>query len=178
MIDIQTLREAVAYNPETGELTWKERPESHFASNIIFRRWNTRYAGTKAFTATNRGGYHHGSVNKVTLYAHRVAFALRHGRWPSEQIDHVNGDRTDNRAENLREVSNSENHRNRPARKDMDSDAVFGVSRSANGTRWKVQIGAGKNKYLGTFDTKAEAIAARKAAEKRLGFHENHGRAA
>lgn len=178
MIDIEALHEAVHYNPDTGVLTWCERPESHFGSLSAHKRWNTRYAGRRAFAAKNRGGYLHGSFNKVSVYAHRVAFALYHGSWPFEQIDHINGDRADNRAVNLREVTNRENHRNRPARKDMSSEDVFGVRRSPCGKRWRAQIKGVKNTHLGTFASKADAIAARKAAERKYGYHANHGRAA
>ncbi len=97
---------------------------------------------------------------------------------PSGEIDHINGDRTDNRICNLRDVTSAGNSCNR-RRQDRNTSGVTGVAWDKRASRWQARIGLnGKQKYLGYFDSLDEAVAARKAAELELGFHPNHGRAA
>jgi hypothetical protein len=96
----------------TGELRWKPRPVELFADERACKMWNTRFAGKRALTTISFYGYPHGALfNRGTL-AHRVIWALAHGRWPEGQIDHINGNRADNRLCNLREVKPSDNQRN------------------------------------------------------------------
>jgi len=98
------------------------------------------------------------------------------GAWPPDQIDHVNGVRTDNRIENLRSVTHAENGRNQAIPRNNTS-GVMGVARRTRGKKWHAQIKVGgKQIHLGSFDDKDEAIAARAAADIEHGFHENHGR--
>lgn len=105
-----------------------------------------------------------GKVHK----AHRVAFYLMMGRWPTE-IDHVNRVRHDNRWCNLREVTHKENQRNRkPGRKQ-------GVRQLESG-KWKASIGGSKNrKHLGMFDTREQALEARHEAEWALNYYATKG---
>nr|WP_175479900.1 HNH endonuclease signature motif containing protein [Paracoccus homiensis] len=109
------------------------------------------------------------------MQAHRVAWAVIHGRWPNGEIDHINGDRSDNRLANLREVTKRENHRNMAIRSDNTS-GVTGVYWAREKGKWAAYIKADKMVALGRYDTFAEAVAARRAAEKVLGYHPNHGR--
>lgn len=96
-------------------------------------------------------------------YTHRVVLALANGRWPAQHTDHINGDRTDFRLQNLREATASENHYNSKAR-----TAIRGVCYRRPGV-WIAQISANRRNYwLGTFSSQAAAAAARQAAEKRL----------
>ncbi len=91
-------------------------------------------------------------------------------------IDHINGDRGDNRISNLRVVTSTENNRNKAINKNNTS-GVTGVTWSKSRRKWIAQIHIGKiGKALGGFDRVEDAIAARKNAETRYGFHENHGR--
>lgn len=98
----------------------------------------------------------------------------RNGYWPELQIDHINGDVTDNRISNLREVSASVNGQNCKRRHD-NTTGVTGVSRTKNSFRAEICV-AGKRHRLGQFRSIEQAIAARKLAEREMGFHENHGR--
>jgi len=162
------------YEAETGKLFWLQRPRIFFKSDREWRRWNTRYAGKEAFSP-NTQGYLDGMIFRTMYRAHHVAWALHYGEWPELQIDHINGDRADNRIVNLREVTRSENCRNTRLRSNNTS-GVMGVSR--HGKRWRAYIHAdGRIVHLGVFATVEEAKAARKAAEAEHGYHANHGRA-
>jgi len=103
-------------------------------------------------------------------------WALAYRAWPSKQIDHINGNRTDNSLQNLRLVSNSDNHKNQKM-PSTNTSGIVGVRVDKRTGAWVSDIfDAGKRIYVGTFSTKEEAVAARKEAERRLGYHANHGR--
>ena len=172
------LRNLLAYDPDTGGLTWLPRDAEMVASGKPSEaiRWNSRYAGRPAFTALMNGGYLCGAVYKISLQAHVAAWVIHTGQWPDGEIDHINGDRRDNRISNLRCVSPAENKRNR-ALSASSTSGVMGVSYNARDSRWAAYIGAeGKLINLGTFRRKDDAIAARQAAVAEYGFHKNHGR--
>lgn len=167
--DIDTLHQLLRYEPETGKLFWKERDD-------VRPGWNTRWAGKEAFTAVDGHGYKMGRISYTIFRAHRVIMAMANGEWPTEEVDHINGVRDDNRLSNLRLVSRSENARNLRRPSDNTSGHV-GVSWHKASRKWRASIKTnGEQKYLGIFTKKADAIAARNAAEAELGFHRNHGR--
>lgn len=166
---IKKLQEALDYMPDTGALVWKIRPLHHFKNLTSQKKWNTRYAGKVAGTFDHEG-YVLVGVGGVLMKAHRVVWAISHGSWPSGCIDHINHDRADNRLENLRVVSRSENNRNMAAR-----SAHPGVRWRARTSKWLASIRAnGKQVHIGSFATLEEAIAAWERAKDRLGFHPNH----
>lgn len=113
MIEAGQLRELLRYDPSTGELSWRRRPDGLFPSAHAAKIWNANFAEGPAFTTKNRGGYFKGMVFRKTYSAHRVIWALVTGSWPSKEIDHINGDRGDNRWANLREATKRENGLNR-----------------------------------------------------------------
>lgn len=165
----EVLRELLDYDPYAGTFRWKER------SDDPFNRWNIRFSGRLALTAIC-GGYRRGKVGGVAHYAHRVAWAIHFGSWPPQQIDHINGDRGDNRIANLRVVDDLENSRNQQLSKRNKAGAP-GLAWIPRWQRWQVCIGVeGKNIYVGGFPSIEEAVAARRAAEREYGFHPNHGR--
>lgn len=110
-------------------------------------------------------------ICKKYYLVHRIIWLYVHGYWP-DKIDHINRDGTDNRIENLRNVSNSENQRNRGLFK-RNKSGISGVHRISGSDRLYVYIG--EREYLGSFDDFFEACCARKSAERRCGYHENHG---
>ena len=172
-IDIETLRQLIWYDPETGKLHWYFRDASYFTSETQYKVWNKRFAHREAFTADCGIGYRQGAVLGVMLKAHRVCWALYYGEWPENQIDHVNHDRGDNRISNLRSVTISENCRNRSLPSNNISGHI-GVSRS--GKRWKARLKMnGVDHYLGLFNTIEDAVAARNKANTANDFHQNHG---
>jgi hypothetical protein len=171
------LRLLLHYDPNTGVLTWRSRNEGLFADakHSAARKckaWNSRMAGREAFTAVGHG-YLKGSILNRRYAAHRVAWAIVHGVWPSGQIDHINGNRADNRLCNLRDTDSATNGKNQRLGVNNKS-GVNGVHFDRN--RWVARIKvAGKVKHLGRFENFEDAVAARREADRRFGFHPNHG---
>lgn len=160
------LLEILDYNPATGRLTWKQRPECP-------PWWNARFAGKPAFTSPT-SGYLHGSIDYVVLMAHRVIWKMLHDSEPV-QIDHANGDRSDNSERNLRASNASDNGRNK-VRLSNNTSGHVGVSWHRLRGRWRASIKIDRTSiHLGLFDSFADALAARKAKEVELGFSARHG---
>lgn len=143
---IEAIRAAVSYDPKTGMLR-------HKATN------------RPAFQSTECGGYKRGWALGQRFLAHRIAFAIYHGRWPRGFIDHINLDKSDNRIGNLREVTKSQNCANSRPRRNSKSRFI-GVTKQVN--RWRAQLShMGKVHYLGSFvdDEQAALAYDRKAVE-------------
>lgn len=177
------LRQLVRYEPETGKLFWRERDETMFHNvgrcrKAVATAWNRKNAGKEAFCALGTDGYLYGGVNRRRVAAHRVAVAIVSGDYPDAYVDHINGIKTDNRIVNLRCVGAVENNRNRSISK-CNTSGKAGVDYlgTREGAGWRARISDhGSCIMLGWYRTRDEAVAAREAAEKILGFHPNHGR--
>jgi hypothetical protein len=171
------LGECVSYDPITGTLTWRNRPSLHFSNEARWKQFNTSFAGRPAFNSIDGHGYRNGSLDRRSgIKAHRVILALTTGGWP-EHVDHINGDRADNRLSNLRAINHAENQRNlkRPVN---NTSGVIGVYHDNRRGGWYAKIKVDQKQiHLGNYDTKEAAIVARGEAELRYGFHKNHGRA-
>ena len=169
------LKELLSYEPETGALYWRPRGLKWFnhgkrPRELMGKIWNTKYAGKRALTCKNAGGYLHGGIMGKSYFAHRVVWAMDSGAWPDAEIDHLDHDKGNNRVENLRLVSRIENQRNRPLQYDNKS-GVAGVGWVARDNRWYARIGVNYECiHLGYFVSKGEAIVARKRAEEKYGF--------
>lgn len=181
MIPIDTLRQLLRCDPATGKLFWLPRPPELFEATQgrtnahKAHNWNVVWAGREALAHINEQGYKVGSIFRRRQKAHRVIWALVHSEWPAEHIDHINGVRSDNRIENLRVVTNAENTRNRRLPVTNTSGAI-GVHWHKRKKSWQAVIcGDGSRRHLGGFENFEEAVAARKDAEARFGFHANHG---
>lgn len=170
----ETLRKLLRYEPETGKLYWLPRDRSLFADNRSFGTWSARFIGKEA-----------GSVKPSRrvminvwghmICAHRAAWAIFYGSWPSKCIDHINGDATDNRICNLRDCTQSENMKNARKRQGNTS-GVTGVSWDKGTRKWRADLRhKGRTQYIGVFESLEEAATARKQAAKRLGFTDRHG---
>ena len=125
--------------------------------------------GTKAGTVLANGYVHIGFCRRY-YKAHRLAWLLMTGSWPSALIDHVNGVKSDNRWSNLREATRTQNAAN--ARLAVHNSSGFkGVSFHARRGRWQANIRTeGRYRYLGLFDTAEEAHAAySREAKKHFG---------
>lgn len=173
MLSVEVVRELLDYDPQTGAFTWKERDVKFFSDDVARRKWNTRFKGKPALCTLSHNGYMYGAIFGENWSTHRIAWLHHHGEVPRE-VDHINGDRTDNRIANLREVSREENCRN-SAKGSKNTSGHIGISWSKGMKAWDVRI---RKERLGHFKNFDEAVAARKAAEARLGFHPNHGRVA
>lgn len=169
----------IKYEPETGKLFWLPRPVELFPHSKWGREqtcaaWNARYAGKEALTAP-KDGYTSGSLLWQKVRAHRVAWLLYYGDWPTKHIDHINGDRADNRIENLRDVSRSTNQRNQK-RRSNNTTGVSGIQTHARGYRVQFRMG-GQNRHVGLYRTFSEALAARNSFAQANGYSERHGKA-
>jgi hypothetical protein len=101
LIDLDTARKLLRYDSTTGKLFWLNRPRGFFNSDRAFKSWNTKYSGKEALN-TNSNGYKYGPIFKKNYKAHRVVWLLVTGHWPQLEIDHIDGNRSNNRFENLR----------------------------------------------------------------------------
>lgn len=122
-------------------------------------------------------GYLRTKVCGVDMYVHRIVWIMHNGEIPfGMHIDHINHNRKDNRVQNLRLVTNGENHKNTKLCS-RNSSGVCGVSFSKRHNKWWARINVDRKFInLGMFDDINSAIEAREKAEKFYGFHENHGR--
>lgn len=144
------LRKFLRYEEETGKLFWRNK-------------FNNR----EAFTCTNTEGYKCGRFLGERYKAHRVAWAIFYGRDPGIKfIDHVNGDRSDNRIQNLREATAAENCRNTKPK--LNATSKFkGVCWSESAKKWRARITSnGKMKHLGYFDCESDAAEVYQTAAK------------
>ena len=164
---VDYLRKRLRYEPETGKLFWLDCDD-------MPNSWRRQFSGKEAFTCVC-GGYRTGGIKYSGFRAHRVAWAIHYGEWPSNQIDHINGVRIDNRIKNLRMVTSQENMRNIKMF-NTNTSGVTGVSWAKSKSKWLAMISVdGKNKHLGLFNNLEEAAAARAEASARYGFTKRHG---
>jgi hypothetical protein len=165
---VEYLRKRLRYEPETGKLFWLDCED-------MAGWWRTRHKGKEAFTAFNDGGYKCGAINHNSFKAHRVAWAIYHGDWPSDQIDHINGIKDDNRIVNLHVVTSQENGRNQSMNR-RNTSGVCGVAWYKPTRKWMSYITIeGKFKNLGYFATIEAAAAARAEASRQHGYTDRHG---
>lgn len=170
IIDREFVSTHLDYEPDTGVFRWK-----------TCRGPRMDLVGQKA-GFVNGKGYVQIGLEGTYYLAHRLAFLMVDGSLPEDDVDHVNGDRQDNRFINLRRADRTENSRNQK-RRATNKSGVMGVYWLARRSRWEVTIGSDDrticaNVYLGHYKDFFEAVCARKSAESRRGFHVNHGRAA
>lgn len=177
----EVLRQLLRYEPETGKLFWRERAPEWFdgGDQTDVQRaasWNKRFSGKEAFTTVAAGGYRMGTVLYEKLYAHRVIWAMVGGCWPRDQIDHINGNKLDNRFENFRDVTPSDNGKNKRLRSDNIS-GHHGVHWDNVNQKWVSIVMNGRvRRHLGRFSELSQAVASRKRAEADCGYHDNHGK--
>ena len=176
----ETLKKLFRYEPDTGKLFWREQTpdmfeDGKYSAERKCKAWNSKYAGKEALTADDGQGYKKGIIFKVSYRAHRIIWKLVNDEEPP-QIDHIGGNRSDNRLHMLRASDSLDNSRNRKV-PSWNTSGVIGVRWYKRYKKWIARINVEKvDIHLGYFDDFDEAVAARKAAEKKYGFHKNHGR--
>lgn len=177
---VDELHDLLICDAEAGHLIWKRRPVEMFGGlnpELTCRTWNGRNAGKRALCTMNGHGYLHGAIFGRSTKAHSVIWAMHHGTWAS-LLDHINGDKTDNRIANLRQVSVAENARNTKLSR-VNTSGHQGVHWDGVNGAWVSKIKVDKRTiFLGRFREIRDAVSARKDAEAQNGFHPNHGRAA
>lgn len=181
---MQDLWKVLRYEPSTGLLYWRARTPDMFKAQSERLRaahcvnWNAMFAERPALNSPSGNGYSSGALFCISLSAHVVCWAMVHGRWPDGEIDHQNGNGRDNRPRNLRNVTHAENVKNAKLPRHNRS-GVIGVSWDRGRGVWQAGIQhRGKKIALGRFPSFDAACAARRDAERRYGFHPNHGRVA
>jgi len=154
-MDQEYLKEILDYNVEIGVFTWKVTKGGNAQIGNI--------AGGKS-----KEGYIKITINNRLYRAHRLAWLYMTGRWPEEQIDHINHIKDDNRFVNLREATSRENQQNAQIRKDNPSGHK-GVTWDKQYQKWRAQISIDKKaKFLGHFDDLKNASANYEKAAKEL----------
>lgn len=172
LIPVADLRKLVRYDAKTGKLFWLPRPASMFIREWHARVWNTKWAGKETFSTPHISGSLKGGLHNEVYYAQEIAWAIYTGGWPSGRILHVNGDKTDNRIKNLRDVP-KEMRRDTTSRYSGSHSGHVGVRWEYSKSKWAASISInGRQKHLGYFKYLADAVDARKAAEAAKSAHE------
>lgn len=156
------LKEYFDYDEKHGNLIWKKQQQRGIKIEIgSIAGW------------INERGYRYISFRGKDYKAHRLVWMYNYGQFPNEGIDHVNHVKDDNRIDNLRDVSQRENCMNKSIYLNNKSGHA-GVSFRYK--KWRARINVNKKEIsLGVFNKKEDAVKARKEAEIKYGFHENHG---
>lgn len=166
----EILHQIFSYEPDTGFLYWKERPREHFIHSRNCSGFNTQCAGKRA-GSVDSNGYLSVFVthleNRCKFFVHHLALILSGYELVDGLVtDHVNGDRQDNRLENLRQVSHRDNTLNRTINRN-NTTGYTGVYYTRYDT-YAAFINVGSRRLnLGTFKTKEEAVEARQHAEEK-----------
>ena len=165
----------------TDEILTQSRLHELFnydGKNLIWkvRRKGTKGIGSIAGCIDWPKGYRRVHVDGVLYLAHRLVWLYHNGQFPTDQIDHINGIKDDNRIENLRSVDNQTNNRNK-ARAKNNTSGITGISWSEGRRKWEAKITIdGKSVFLGRFDCKYRAASIRELAGVLYDFHPTHGR--
>jgi hypothetical protein len=169
--EVRRFAERFDYDPQSGLLIWKPV----LVSSRHEKSWNTRFAGKPA-GSIDSDGYVTVRIFGRQWKVHRVAWTLVYGDWPFEELDHINGNKGDNRLANLRPASKKENRQNLPLQKNNTS-GFMGVHRYHSWKRWRARIGTDGEKHnLGFFDSPEEAYQAYLAAKAKLHKYDASGR--
>ena len=171
----EIVREFMDYKPRLGILVWKRRARHWFDEERHWKGWNKRFAGKEALGCVNNNGYKVGVIFGKIYLTHRVIWLWYTGEWPKQQIDHRNGETTNNRISNLRDVSASINHRN-SKRYSSNKSGACGVHKRKDGY-WSMSYYDNSGKYRSSsFKSKRKAIEERKKFQRETGgFTERHG---
>lgn len=158
VLTAERAREVLSYNQNTGKLSWRKS------------------TGKKAKVGKEAGCITHLQANRhidvrvdgKAYRAHRVIWLIVCGEWPTDDVDHANGDATDNRLCNLRAASRTQNMANKRMHKNNRS-GVKGVFWDTQRKKWRAQVRKDrKNHYAGHFTDKYEAGAAYLAKAREL----------
>jgi hypothetical protein len=151
------LHEVLDYDPATGVFRWKVRTSIR------------NKVGAVAGISVNDSGYAIITIDYCKFRAHRLAWLYMHGVWPSYEVDHINGHRSDNRILNLRDVQQELNQQNRRSANSNSRTGVLGVSWHKQRGKYTARIKVGSRyRSLGLHETVEAASAAYLAAKRVL----------
>lgn len=151
----ERLREVLRYDPATGVFTW-------------FTPGKGRVVGATA-GCVSKVGYIVIRVDCDLYQAHRLVMFYLTGKWPEHDVDHINGVRTDNSLDNLRNATRGENLQNQRSAKPFNRSGLLGVIWSNQAEKWIARVThKGKQHHCGTFDTPEEAHAAYVAKKRQI----------
>ena len=137
-LDAKQLRALMHYDPETGLFT-----------RLVRSNRNTQIGET---AGTTKSQYVVISIKGRLYPAHRLAWLYVHSAWPSCDIDHIDGDKRNNRLKNLRDVTKSVNMQNRKRAQANNQSKLAGAMKNNGSWMARIRV-AGTNKYLGNFPT-------------------------
>jgi hypothetical protein len=151
------------YSFDDGILTW------------AVKRRGTKGIGNEA-GSLRKNGYVQINIDGKLYFAHRLIWMLATGEWPKKELDHINGVRSDNRLENLREADAFQNHQNQK-RPSNNKSGTKGVCWNVSSGKWSCFVAInGKSKYWGSFTLKEDAEARVKSVRESIhGEFANHG---
>lgn len=170
----ETARAMFGYNQKTGDLLWKPRLREHSPSEAAWSNWNGRWA-SKPVGCVDTKGYLTTNFCGRSVRVHRIILLMHTGEFP-KVVDHIDGDKLNNRLDNLRVATPSQNQHNQgtPSTNRSGVKGVWFVPRTG---KWASQIRVdGVRHTVGSFETLHEATeAVRAAREKFHGEFANHG---
>lgn len=149
----QRLRELLRYDPETGDFTWKVK---HTTRSIPGAQPRATKNGYRLIVVD--GEHHRG---------HRLAWLYMTGDWPVQSLDHIDGNKLNNRFENLRDITQAANSQNIKVATKRNSSGFLGVSPHKTRFRARIRVNR-KLVHLGAFATPEEAYAAYLQAKRKL----------
>lgn len=159
----EELKQLLHYDPDTGMFMWKVTRGGVKIDDI---------AGHKCIKNTKF--YVIIGLNNRIYRAHRLAWFYMTGYWPDE-VDHEDGNGTNNKWDNLRDVDRQGNCRNMRLH-NHNTSGLSGVSWRSQRNKWRSYITVNnKQMNLGHYNDFFEAVCIRKSTENKLGFHGNHG---
>jgi hypothetical protein len=162
MKELERLKSVLAYDPASGNFTWLVERTRYAGITKI-----GEIAGTKKLSKRKDGGYIIVGAFRKFYRAHRLAYWFMTGHQVPKgfEMDHINGNRADNRWENLRVVTRAQNSMNHKL-SSQNISGTRGVSWDARAKRWLARITVnGKLTCLGIHKTLESAVAARREAE-------------
>lgn len=146
-ISHQQLLDCLSFDPKSGRFTWKQ--------GFGGRAYSGKLAGT-----IRSNGYRQVRIHGVNYLEHRLVWLYLHGALPEYEIDHVDGCKSNNRPENLRECTAAQNRQNIVSRSGSTSQHL-GVSWNRNAQKWQVRIKYdGKDRHIGLFTSEEDAASA------------------
>lgn len=149
--DVDYIRNNMRYNPETGILTWAKRK----AGRALGREIGS--FDKDGYLVARRKVLYDGKPHYERYCVHRIAWIWAYGSEPVDQLDHINGDKSDNRLVNLREANTPENMRN-VGKQSHNTSGLKGVSWHKLRRKWRADIKVSQQQvFLGLFDCPAAA---------------------